>query len=149
MSEIPFSAGELSSRVSILCGDFTLPCFGVSQEDYRRLCDRVTAVYHCAAEVNNVKPLEELISVNVEGAFNFPLFFLGLNPLGLRNILVFCRSGKTLHYISTLSVFVSSNLEGGHMLESELDSSVHTVYGGYAQSKWVPLLFNNFCQFFY
>jgi thioester reductase-like protein len=69
------------------------------------------------------------------------LFILFFESIGVRNILLFsssCRQ-KTLHYVSTLSVFVSSNISGGRMKEDSFDD-IRILYGGYAQSKWVSIL---------
>ena len=42
-----------------------------------------------------------------------------------------------MYFISTLSVFVSSNLYGNHIEKSLMCNDEYHLYGGYAQSKYI------------
>lgn len=94
--------------------------------EYARLINAVDAVYHCAGNVNVILPYDVLKKTNVTGT---------------RNIIDFCTTGasKRLHYVSTLSVFTSTNTSKRTINETDFITSdtATKVYGGYAASKWV------------
>lgn len=97
---------------------------------------KVTCFIHCAAEVNNFKKFEAMYSTNVE--FTFAI---------LQKIQAM-KLNLAFHYVSTLSVFASSNI---NIEQYELPpeqrntsfvkdivpiSSNYSLFGGYAQTKW-------------
>ncbi len=94
--------------------------------DYNNLLNEIDTVYHCAGNVNVILPYDVLKKTNVEGT---------------RNVIDFCTNGKLkrLHYISTLSVFTSTNTSKRVIHESDLvtEDTATEIYGGYAASKWV------------
>jgi thioester reductase-like protein len=106
-----------------LDGDIELERFGLSADVWPRLAEQVDTVVHSAAKVNLVESFESCFSANV---------------LGTANVLRFCSSGqpKSLHYISTLSVFVDAWPLPARCLETDTLENTQIVYGGYAQSKW-------------
>ena len=112
------------ARLVALRGDLRVPYFGVRKTQWQDLVDHIDAVYHCGADVNLVKPASELRDTNV---------------VGTKWVLELCRRGKpkSLHYASTLSVFVGSDHSTGVFRETDCIDSVGALYGGYAQSKWV------------
>ena len=115
---------RLISNVEVVCGDISRPNLGLTDEDYKRLCEEVSDVYHCAAAVNMLANYEQLEDANVNGT---------------RRIIDFCLRGKRkrLHDASTLSVFVSTDRNSGTVYESD-DLCVPTnIYGGYGQTKFV------------
>jgi amino acid adenylation domain-containing protein len=79
-------------------------------------------IVHCAGTVNTILPLESLRAVNLD-------CLPGLVAYASRGIT------KPIHFASTLSVFVSTDFVG-LALESDTLENPHTVFGGYAQSKW-------------
>ena len=117
-------SAEHRARLRPLRGDLFYPHFGLSGERWRNLGDQINTIYHCAADVNLVKPYQALRAANV---------------LGTQYILELMQVGqpKVLHYASTLSVFVGSEKNTGIHREDSSIEDVGAVYGGYAQSKWV------------
>lgn len=115
---------KLLESVEIVSGDIALPCLGLLTDDYKQLSSEVTDVVHCAATVNMLASYDALKEVNVTGT---------------RNILDFCMTGirKTLHYASTLSVFVSTDRSSGTVYENDDLSTPTNIYGGYGQTKFV------------
>lgn len=82
---------DLRHRVVIHQGDITAEQLNLADPVYTALATRVDTVFHAAADVRLLAPLEDLRLVNVQGT---------------RNLITFCRlgGGKKLHYVSTLSV---------------------------------------------
>jgi len=112
----------MRARCHIILGDLRKLRFGLTTEAWQELGETVHRVYHCAAAVNLLEPLESLAETNIGGCQRM----LELMSIGVK---------KELHYASTLSVFVGSNAQGRMYEDDELTSSTH-LYGGYAQSKW-------------
>jgi thioester reductase-like protein len=75
---------------------------------------------HSAAQVHNIKKLSGLWADNVE--------------LTKKVVEQVCCP---IAYISTLSVYASSNMQGVHTPHPCEISDEHVIYGGYAQSKWL------------
>jgi acyl-CoA synthetase (AMP-forming)/AMP-acid ligase II/nucleoside-diphosphate-sugar epimerase len=118
---------ELSGDVRPLSrknGDVRLEHFGWEAAKWRAMADEVDTVIHLAAEVKLFAPYNELKASQVEGT---------------RNVLRFCAEGrpKTLHYASSLSVFVDADPLESLCREDDLRRDITQLHGGYAQSKWV------------
>lgn len=111
-------------RVKIISGDLVLPEFGLDYKDYENLAIVTSEVYHCAATVNMMADYETLKPQNVTAT---------------KSIVQFCLNGrrKKLNYASTLSVFVSTNLNEGVALETDRLDNPCIIYGGYGQTKYV------------
>lgn len=77
-------------RISIVAGDLTLPCFGMADDEWRRLYGTVDEVMHCAAAVNFLLSPAHLYQCNVAGT---------------AELIRFCQQGnaKRLHHISSLA----------------------------------------------
>ncbi len=110
--------------VKIISGDLVLPEFGLDYKDYENLAIVTSEVYHCAATVNMMADYETLKPQNVTAT---------------KSIVQFCLNGrrKKLNYASTLSVFVSTNLNEGVALETDRLDNPCIIYGGYGQTKYV------------
>lgn len=122
------------SKVEVVLGDVSKDNLGMGKEDYQRLINDVDTVYHCAAEVNNIKSYNQLFESNVKSTVNMAKF-------------VFDGRDKTLHYASTLSVYVSSDkLDNSVFGEERLDNDGHRLYSGYAQTKWLSEYYLNNLQ---
>lgn len=101
------------------------------------LMKKTDCFIHCAAEVNNIKKLSAMYDVNVEFTHNI------LNKIS--ELKLKC----SFHYVSTLSVFASSNLHIKEYLKKAEDRLVYLppeqveisqdyeIFGGYAQTKWL------------
>lgn len=105
-------------------GDVRRRCFGWDEPVWRERADVIDTVVHLAADVRLFAPYEMLRETQV---------------FGTREVLRFCATGrpKTLHYASTLSVFVDADPRETLCLESDTRRAVTRLHGGYAQSKWV------------
>lgn len=112
-----------AARVQAFPADLSITQFGCGAGHYEILCQGVDTIYHCAATVNMVAGYEALRGANITATQNI-----------LRLALTGCR--KTLHYASTLSVFVGSDQNTGRLLETDTLENVQTLYGGYAQTKF-------------
>ncbi|WP_395743429.1 AMP-binding protein [Prosthecobacter sp.] len=112
------------SRSGGLCGDVRLVHFGWDETRWRQLADEVDTVVHLAADVRLFAPYPELEPTQVAGTLN---------------VLKFCAAGraKTLHYASTLSVFVDADPPETCCREDDLRRDISHMHGGYAQTKWV------------
>ncbi len=117
------SPAAVAERVVPVLGDLAEPSLGVDPAELARLAGRVGEVFHNGALVNFVEPYARLKPANIEGT---------------REILRFVTSGraKSLHYVSTLSVF-SPWYAGRHVAEGEEAAHQDRLAGGYPQSKWV------------
>ncbi len=81
----------------------------------------VEFIIHSAAKIHCIKTLKQLWNNNVEMTHKMNRIY----------------QNNKLYYISTLSVFVSSNNVGNHIEESLRINNNYLLYGGYAQSKYI------------
>lgn len=114
----------LESRIIVITGDLSKPRFGLSEEDYANLANRIDTVYHSAAVVNLLYAYRNLKAANVDGT---------------REVLRFAATGKLkqVHHVSTLSMMSSLERQGQILREDDELDRVGSLIGGYAQSKWV------------
>lgn len=91
--------GNYSHRLFPVSGDITKNRLGIPQKRYDRLCEKVDAVIHSAANVKHYGIYEDFYLTNV---------------VGTRNLLSFCLWGreKDFHHISTLSIGLLPNSSG-------------------------------------
>ena len=66
----PDLRAELGTRIHAVAGDVAKPTFGLDPGTYADLCDRVTQVVHCAADLRVDATVEELRVTNVTGVAN-------------------------------------------------------------------------------
>lgn len=115
----------LDSRIIPVVGDLARPLLGLSAEQFQALATKVDVIYHNGALVNFIYPYSALKATNV---------------LGTQEILRLASRHhvKPVHFVSTLSVFLSSDALAGAVVREDdsLDEDAR-LYGGYAQSKWV------------
>ncbi len=115
----------MEERIVAVPGDLAEPRWGLGEDGFHALADRVGAVYHAGAWVNFTYPYEVLAPANVRGTEEA----LRLASIG---------RPKTVHFISSLSVFAPGSFtpEGLGLEDSDLpDTEGHG--GGYPQTKWV------------
>lgn len=82
----------------------------------------VAHVIHSAAEIHCIKNLSQLWNNNV---------------LVTKKICDIYQHSANITFVSTLSVFVSSNIIGEHKNDSLPINQSYCLYGGYAQSKYI------------
>lgn len=85
------------SNVEIIEGDITSSGLGLEKQEYRKLCNEVDEVFHCAAVTHfETQGADEHMAVNIKGT---------------ENVLQFTNTGKQkrLHYISTAYVAGKQN----------------------------------------
>lgn len=113
----------VNGRIKAICGDLSDEKFGQSDAQWAQLTQECDNIIHCAAIVNMVKDFTSLASANLTPCFDL-----------LR--LALTHKVKPVHYMSTLSVFVSSDQNTGRVFEEDMLTHTKHIYGGYAQSKW-------------
>ncbi len=131
--ELSFPLARLKN-VEVVLGDVSKTNLGMEELTYKELTHLIDTVYHCAAEVNNIKTFNQMYESNVVSTVNIADF-------------VFRNRDKTLHYASTLSVYVSSDtLNNDVFNEERLHNDGHRLYSGYAQTKWLSEYYLNNLQ---
>lgn len=115
---------ESTRSFELIQSDLELPKFGLTQAAWSDLATRHTKIIHVGAATHSLAPYQLLEASNVHGTSSI----LNLQKEGV---------SKQLIYISTLSVFVDASPLPETCLESDERISPSTVFGGYAQSKWV------------
>jgi thioester reductase-like protein len=113
---------RFASRVKARRGDLRLARLGLDEGVWRELGETLSGVYHCGAEVDYVKPYEQLRDVNVS------------STRALLELVAASR-GARLHYISTTFMFgfVARAICG----EADCNAEMEGLNFGYSQSKWV------------
>ncbi|TVP68127.1 MAG: amino acid adenylation domain-containing protein [Leptolyngbya sp. LCM1.Bin17] len=114
---------SFTHRMIPVIGDLAQYRFSLSAKEYENLCHKIDIIYHNGARVNHTLSYNDLKPENV---------------LGTQEILRLASSAKLkpLHYVSTISIFVSSK-NNKPIFESEPLHSPDLLQRGYAQSKWV------------
>ncbi len=108
-------------NVEIYEGDITSRSLGLDQQEYRKLCNEVDEVFHCAAVTHfEMQGADEHVVVNIKGT---------------ENVLQFADSGKQkrFHYISTAYVAGKHN---GIIYENEMPNEP-LFNNEYERSKFV------------
>jgi len=113
-----------SARIAPVAGDLSKPMLGLSTEQFETMANIIDAVYHCGAMVHSVYSYDLMKPANV---------------LGTQEIIRMACVGrrKTLHYISTLSVFPPLLDAEKKETEQALLERWRDIPSGYGQSKWV------------
>ncbi|NMF64889.1 non-ribosomal peptide synthetase [Brasilonema octagenarum UFV-OR1] len=116
---------HFSSRIIPMMGDLSQAFFGLSEEQFLLLANKIDVIYHNGALVNFVYPYEQLKAANVLGT---------QEVLRLASLI----KVKPVHYVSTLSVFPAQS-DSDVQVFREQDCLEHDgiLQSGYAQSKWV------------
>jgi alanine racemase len=116
---------SFGSKIIPVLGDLSQPRFGLSEQQFRELADRIDVIYHSGAYVNLIYPYTALRNANV---------------LGTQEVLRLSTQARTLpvHYISTIDVFHASQYQAmERIMESDPIDDCEGYKEGYAQSKWV------------
>jgi acyl-coenzyme A synthetase/AMP-(fatty) acid ligase/nucleoside-diphosphate-sugar epimerase/acyl carrier protein len=127
--KISIDENTLFEFVDFVCGDLSKDKFGLSSVEWSELSYKIDEVYHCAAEVNNLKSFSMLYNSNIRSSIEITKF-------------IFNGNRKSLKYASTLSVFVSKeNTEKIICHENTLDIKENNFHTGYAETKWLSEVF--------
>jgi thioester reductase-like protein len=112
----------LRARVCPLCGDLSLPFWGLTPAQWKDLTCRAREIFHNGACVNYVMTYESMRATNVEGT---------------RTALRLAYEGRvrSLHLIS--STFMFGWTVKGILMETDCNAEMHALDFGYAQTKWV------------
>nr|WP_062341270.1 thioester reductase domain-containing protein [Herbidospora sakaeratensis] len=116
--------GLPEARVVGIPGDLGSPRFGLSEEAFRELADRVDVVCHNGGLINFAEPYHRLKDVNVGGT----LEVLRLAALG---------GGVPVHHVSTLGVHLGKAYQSRRITEADVPEDPTGLGGGYNQTKWV------------
>ncbi|MES1243261.1 MAG: thioester reductase domain-containing protein [Acidobacteriota bacterium] len=112
-------------KIVAVPGDLAEPRWGLGEDGFRLLAERVGAIYHAGAWVNFTYPYRVLAPANVRGT---------------EEALRLAATGrpKTVHFVSSLSAFApgSFTADGLGLEASDLPVS-EGLGGGYPQTKWV------------
>ena len=117
------SGQEFPHRIVPVAGDLSLTRFGLDDDRYEELAEKIDLVFHCAAAVNYVYPYSALKPHTVGGT---------------QEVLSFaCHSRtKPMHYISSNGVFPGG--DGTPYTEDRnISGYAERLEGGYNQAKWV------------
>lgn len=110
------------ARVVALPGDLAQPQCGLSPAHWQALRRNLSALYHCAAEVDYVQPYHQLRDANVAGTLNMLRLASSGRP-------------KALHFVSTTFIFGFAPRR--ILWEHDANAEMAGLNFGYAQSKWV------------
>jgi amino acid adenylation domain-containing protein/thioester reductase-like protein/non-ribosomal peptide synthase protein (TIGR01720 family) len=111
-------------RVVVWPGDLREHQLGLGAEDHRELAERIDAIYHNGAHVDFNLPYSALKPANVLGTESVLRLACAVRP-------------KSVHHISTLSVFPDAPATDGSSYAETEPTDPTRLETGYAQSKWV------------
>jgi thioester reductase-like protein len=115
---------DFSDRIIPVLGDLASPQFALSDAQFDQLAHDMDAIYHCAASLNFVFPYSALKAMNVTATEDV-----------IRLASTVRR--KTVHYMSSVSVFESEAYAGVTVDENDMLDHHDGMFLGYAQTKWV------------
>ena len=109
-------------RYTTVAGDITKPHFGLSDEDYKDLANKVDMVIHTAANVNHAGHYEDLELTNV---------------FGTQNVITFCQDAEAiLQHTSTASVNGSGTVAQQNP-DATFDEFILDIGQNYAQNVYI------------
>lgn len=113
-------------RLQALSGDVSQSLLGLDGNQFSQLAQHIDCVYHVAANVNLWYSYKTLQAANVKGT---------------QEVIDFAttQKSKPIHYISSTAIFEAKGFvaQPEPIGENVALEQCETVYGGYAQSKWV------------
>jgi thioester reductase-like protein len=114
-----------AQRIQPILGSLTEKNFGLTDEQFQHLTTSIHAIIHNGADVNFVAPYTTLKSTNVDSLLTI--------------VKLACTAQlKPIHFVSTLAVFNSpERYRFATIQEQDHISEPHSLYSGYAQTKWV------------
>jgi FkbH-like protein/thioester reductase-like protein len=114
-------------RIKAVLGDLTEPFFGLNQEQFLNLAQKIDTIFHSGAWVNFVYPYQHLKAANVDSVETVLRLAVGDKPRPIQ-----------VHFISTLGVIMSYGYPK-NVAVYEQDTLAHCegLLNGYEQSKYV------------
>jgi amino acid adenylation domain-containing protein/thioester reductase-like protein len=103
---------KYQSRLHVIVGELTKEQFQIGPAMYTEMIEKVTRVFHCAADVRHYAPESELYQTNVEGTREV-LCFVKASKAALMHISTVSVAGDRLHNIEKEVVFEEGDLNIG------------------------------------
>jgi len=119
-----FEDPQIKSRINIVTGDVSKPNFGIDEQKYTLICNRVDLIMHVVADTSLIAPYESLKSINVEGV--------------KKAITMACKTkNKYLLQVSTYSI-IGDYMYRDHepFTENDLDIGQDLSKLGYCRTKF-------------
>jgi len=113
---------DFGRRIVPVLGDLAQPLLGLNRRQFDELASRLDVIYHNGAFVNFIHPYKTLEAANV---------------LGTQEVLRLASCGriKTVHYVSTISVFDGAGRDGQRIIgEDECLDHGGQLHGDAGQS---------------
>ncbi|MBD2500032.1 amino acid adenylation domain-containing protein [Anabaena azotica FACHB-119] len=116
------------TQIDVITGDIQQPQLQLPKPLFDKLAEEVDQIYHVAAETSYIKPYSLIKKPNLQGTAN--ILALAAH-----------RRHKTLHYVSTMSVYGAlTSLLGIHEVVEDFDIDLSLpiigMESGYVRSKW-------------
>ncbi|CAH1396789.1 unnamed protein product [Nezara viridula] len=73
--------GILEKKIEVLCGDVKEKNLGLSTENWKKLQENVSIIFHCAASVRFNDPLPEAVFINLRGSYEVIRLAQGMSKL--------------------------------------------------------------------
>lgn len=102
---------ELADRITVLAGDLSRPLLGLPDEEFARLGETITCIFHNGAAVNVVLPYESVAGANLSSTREL---------VRLSSIV----QAKPLHLISTDAIPCNEDGSNGYVLSKALAEKV-------------------------
>ncbi|GBM60440.1 Fatty acyl-CoA reductase 1 [Araneus ventricosus] len=99
---------EILKKVRVISGDASLPKLGMNEEDIQLLVDEVSVVFHCAADINFIKPLQ---------------FVLTNNVLSVSSVIELCRQMRKFEAL----VYTSTAYSNSNHLNLSIKEEIHRL----------------------
>lgn len=116
-------------KIKVVCGHLDQSQFGLNDDEYTSLSQKISCVFHLGAHVNYIQPYSIHKPANVTGTLNVLEFSVN-------------KRVKPLHYTSSIAAFGPtglfnnvSSLSENEPLDKHLDCLKYDT--GYSQSQWV------------
>jgi thioester reductase-like protein len=127
----PNSLGKISSsqlirrasNIRIVLGDISLPMCGLTRTEYKEISSEITAIYHSAALLDLVAPINALEMANVQGTKN------------VLDLAVACMERKNFQGMCHVSTFAVAGTAKETFYEENLDVGQH-FHNNYERSKF-------------
>lgn len=80
---------ECLDKIKTVKGDVTIDGLGLSENDANEIAEKVSMIFHCAANVRFDQPLKDAVNMNTQGTFRVLTLADRIKNLDVRNTLHF------------------------------------------------------------